>query len=65
LLHATVLNTIYVPGVKGKAGRGGGHGKRKAKLTFDASELLEDWEDFVWVSNSCASWFWVLGTNLG
>jgi activating signal cointegrator complex subunit 1 len=49
LLHATVVNTIYVPGVKGK---GVGHGKRKAKLTFDASELLEDWEDFTWVSNS-------------
>jgi activating signal cointegrator complex subunit 1 len=50
LLHATVVNTIYVPGVKGKGARGGGHGKRKAKLTFDASELLEDWEDFTWVS---------------
>jgi len=50
LLHATVVNTIYVPGVKGK-GRGGGHGKRKGKLTFDASELLEDWEDFTWMED--------------
>jgi activating signal cointegrator complex subunit 1 len=46
-LHATIINTVYVPGVRGK----GGHGKNKAKLTFDAREVLEDFEDFEWMSN--------------
>ena len=48
LLHATIINTVYVPGVgKGR----GGHGKSRAKLTLDARELLEDYEDFVWMSD--------------
>jgi activating signal cointegrator complex subunit 1 len=46
-LHATIVNTVYVPGVRGK----GGHGKSKAKLTFDAREILEDFEDFEWMTN--------------
>ncbi|TVY60720.1 Uncharacterized protein LSUE1_G008790 [Lachnellula suecica] len=45
LLHATVLNTVYVKG--GRRG-GGGHGKRKARLTVDASALLAEWTGFVW-----------------
>ncbi|KAF4625950.1 hypothetical protein G7Y89_g12211 [Cudoniella acicularis] len=48
LLHATILNTVYVPGVRGK---GSGHGKNKAKLTIDATEILEYYEDFEWMSN--------------
>jgi activating signal cointegrator complex subunit 1 len=47
LLHATIVNTVYVPGVRGK----GGHGKNRAKLTIDAREILEDFEDFEWMSN--------------
>ncbi len=46
-LHTTIINTVYVPGVKG----GSGHGKRKAKLTIDAREILEDFEEFEWASN--------------
>jgi activating signal cointegrator complex subunit 1 len=46
LLHATIVNTVYVPGVRGK---GSGHGKSRAKLTLDATELLEDYEDFLWM----------------
>lgn len=46
LLHATIVNTVYVPGVRGK---GSGHGNSKAKLTLDATELLEDYEGFVWM----------------
>lgn len=49
LLHATILNTVYVPGVRGKGS--GGHGKKKARLTIDAREILEDWEEFVWVKD--------------
>jgi activating signal cointegrator complex subunit 1 len=47
LLHATIVNTVYVPGGRGK----GGHGKNRAKLTIDAREILEDYEDFEWMSN--------------
>jgi hypothetical protein len=46
-LHATIVNTVYVPGARGK----GGHRKSKAKLTLDAREILEDYEDFEWMSN--------------
>jgi activating signal cointegrator complex subunit 1 len=46
-LHATIVNTVYVPGVTGS----GGHGKRKAKLTIDAREIMEDFEEFEWASN--------------
>jgi activating signal cointegrator complex subunit 1 len=46
LLHATVLNTVYVPGVrKGN----GGHGKSKARMTINAQEMLEEYEEFVWM----------------
>jgi activating signal cointegrator complex subunit 1 len=40
LLHATVINTIYVKG------RGGG--RRKEKLMLDARDLLTKYEDHVW-----------------
>jgi activating signal cointegrator complex subunit 1 len=46
LLHATIVNTVYVPGVRGK---GSGHGKNRAKLTLDATDLLEEYEDFTWM----------------
>ena len=48
LLHATVLNTIYV-----KGGRGGGSGKkggrRRERLTVDARPILDRYDDFVWM----------------
>ena len=47
-LHATIVNTVYLPGVRGK---GGGHGKSKAKLTLDAREILEEFEEFEWMTN--------------
>lgn len=48
LLHATIVNTVYVSGVRGK---GSGHSESRAKLTLDARELLEDHEDFEWMSD--------------
>jgi len=48
LLHATIVNTIYIPGIRGK---GSGHGKSTAKLTVDAREILERYEDFEWMSD--------------
>jgi activating signal cointegrator complex subunit 1 len=46
LLHATILNTIYVPGVRKV---NGGHGKSKARLTINAEDILEDYEKYVWM----------------
>jgi activating signal cointegrator complex subunit 1 len=72
LLHATIVNTVYVPadrssrghagafggrGARGRGrGRGGGvdgygNGKHKGKLLLDASELLGDWETYVWMQD--------------
>lgn len=41
LLHATLVNTVYVPGIRGK---GSGHGRSRARLTIDARELLRAYE---------------------
>ncbi|KFA61623.1 hypothetical protein S40285_06204 [Stachybotrys chlorohalonatus IBT 40285] len=41
LLHATVVNTIYV-------GRGRG-GRRRERMTLDARELLRRHEEYVWL----------------
>ena len=50
-LHATIVNTIYVKG-RNQRRRGGGHGKdKKAGLKIDATELIEDLKDFVWMEN--------------
>ncbi|KAK0704940.1 kinase A anchor protein [Lasiosphaeris hirsuta] len=51
LLHATVLNTIYVKGGRGPRGKGGKHGKRGEKLTIDARGILDKYEDQVWMEN--------------
>ncbi|KAF7542421.1 hypothetical protein G7046_g10168 [Stylonectria norvegica] len=40
LLHATIINTIYV-----KSGRG----KRRERLTLDARDLLSRYDDYVWI----------------
>jgi activating signal cointegrator complex subunit 1 len=52
LLHATILNTVYVPGVRDRSGgQGAGHGKNKAKMTIDARGLLERYTEFVWMED--------------
>lgn len=43
LLHATIINTIYVKG------RGGG--RRKERLMIDARDLMDKYEDYVWVED--------------
>jgi activating signal cointegrator complex subunit 1 len=42
LLHATVVNTIYV-----KDGRG----RRREKLTLDARDMVSLYDDYVWLEN--------------
>ncbi|KAI0378305.1 kinase A anchor protein [Hypomontagnella monticulosa] len=44
LLHATIVNTIYVKGNR----RGG---KRHEKLTIDARGILDRYDDFVWMED--------------
>lgn len=58
LLHATVVNTIYVKnggggssssrGGRGRGGGGGGRGQRE-RLTVDARDIIDRYEDHVWV----------------
>ncbi|KAH9908117.1 protein kinase A anchor protein [Xylariomycetidae sp. FL2044] len=48
LLHATVVNTIYV---KGRNTRGG-HGKRHDRVTIDARGILERYDDYVWMQDA-------------
>ncbi|KAH0600685.1 hypothetical protein MHUMG1_01684 [Metarhizium humberi] len=43
LLHATVVNTVYV--------RGRGGGRRKEKLMLDATDLMSKYEDYIWVED--------------
>ncbi|KAK1994011.1 hypothetical protein LX36DRAFT_226367 [Colletotrichum falcatum] len=42
LLHATIVNTIYVKGVRGKKG---------SKLTIDATDILDRYDDHVWMED--------------
>ncbi|KAI0453181.1 kinase A anchor protein [Xylaria acuta] len=48
LLHATILNTIYVKG--GNASRGG-KGKSREKLTIDARQILDRYDDYLWMED--------------
>jgi len=50
LLHATVLNTVYVKGGS-QGGRQGPRGRRGDKLTIDAQLLLDRYEDEVWMQD--------------
>lgn len=57
LLHATIVNTIYVKGRDRARGGGGGGGKvgkgkgGKEKMTLDARGILDRYDDFVWMEN--------------
>ncbi|KAL7921544.1 kinase A anchor protein [Trichoderma austrokoningii] len=44
LLHATIVNTIYVK-------NGGARGKRREKLTIDPEPILSRYDDYVWVED--------------
>ncbi|PTB61816.1 hypothetical protein BBK36DRAFT_1130967 [Trichoderma citrinoviride] len=44
LLHATIINTIYVKSNSGSGGRG----KRRERLTIDARSLLSRYDDYLW-----------------
>jgi activating signal cointegrator complex subunit 1 len=50
LLHATVVNTIYVKGNHSRGGARGGRGGRE-RLTIDARDLVDRYEDYVWLEN--------------
>lgn len=45
LLHATIVNTGYLPS------EGRGKGKKKEKVTLDVRGLVDEWEDFVWMED--------------
>ncbi|KAI0852094.1 kinase A anchor protein [Daldinia vernicosa] len=45
LLHATIVNTIYV---KGRNRKGG---KRQEKLTIDARDIIDRYDDYVWMKD--------------
>ncbi|KAJ1338540.1 activating signal cointegrator complex subunit 1 [Microdochium nivale] len=48
LLHATVVNTIYVKGGRSKSG---GPGKKSDKLAIDARGILDRYDDYVWMQD--------------
>jgi len=47
LLHATILNTIYVKGRRNNSRKRGHHGK----LTIDAEPILERYDDYIWAED--------------
>ncbi|KAM7217746.1 Protein kinase A anchor protein, nuclear localization signal domain containing protein [Rhypophila decipiens] len=56
LLHATIVNTIYVKGrnrqqQRGRGGHGHGRNNRRERLTIDATSLLDQFEDQVWMED--------------
>ncbi|KAK0706401.1 kinase A anchor protein [Lasiosphaeria miniovina] len=53
LLHATIMNTIYVKGKDKKQQRkaGSGGGKKWERLTVDARGILDRYEDHVWMQD--------------
>ncbi|KAK4155101.1 kinase A anchor protein [Chaetomidium leptoderma] len=60
LLHATIVNTVYVKKEagsgrgrgRGRGGQRGGRGGRKSeRLVFDATEIMDRYEDQVWMED--------------
>ncbi|KAL2160883.1 hypothetical protein VTH06DRAFT_1080 [Thermothelomyces fergusii] len=58
LLHATVVNTVYVKGGRNERGGGGGKGgggrkggKKWERLVLDARGIIDRYEDQVWLEN--------------
>ncbi|KAI0542129.1 kinase A anchor protein [Xylaria digitata] len=49
LLHATILNTIYVKGRNDSSARG--KGKSREKLTIDARQILDRYDDYLWMED--------------
>ncbi|KAK6212641.1 hypothetical protein LQW54_005062 [Pestalotiopsis sp. IQ-011] len=47
LLHATILNTIYIKGRD--RSKGDGKGKKREKMAIDARGILDRYEDHVWM----------------
>ncbi|ORY64111.1 kinase A anchor protein [Pseudomassariella vexata] len=43
LLHATIINTIYVKGAR--------HGKERERVTIDARGILDRYDDYVWMED--------------
>ncbi|KAJ8131060.1 hypothetical protein O1611_g2565 [Lasiodiplodia mahajangana] len=50
LLHATILNTIYVKG-RNSSREARGRGKRNEKLTIDARQILDRYDDYTWMED--------------
>ena len=48
LLHATIVNTIYVKGGRSQ-GKGGGFKKKREQLTIDARPIIDRYDDFTWM----------------
>lgn len=48
LLHATILNTIYV---KRDGAARGGRRKKRDKLTIDARQILDRYSDYLWMED--------------
>lgn len=52
LLHATIVNTIYAKGARGSKNGQSSRGKpHKGKITFDATSVLEEYKDYVWMKD--------------
>lgn len=46
LLHATVVNTIYIKGRKPRNGPGNGKGRKNDRYAFDAGDILAHYRDY-------------------
>ncbi|KAK8025627.1 hypothetical protein PG990_003450 [Apiospora arundinis] len=51
LLHATILNTIYVKGEKTTRAAGRQRGKQRERITIDARDMLDRYDDFIWMKD--------------
>ena len=54
LLHATVVNTVYVRGRKDRGrGKGTGGDRKGERIKVDAREVLDRYEEEVWMEDMC------------